>query len=70
MDLMKFTMLILAASAAAALSAQTRLAPVAVRGGETIAFVGDSITHNGYHQMFLKSPVYLKSAAIKTIRLI
>ena len=54
MDLMKFTMLILAASAAAALSAQTRLAPVAVRGGETIAFVGDSITHNGYHQMFLE----------------
>ena len=51
---MKFTMLILAASAAAALSAQTRLAPVAVRGGETIAFVGDSITHNGYHQMFLE----------------
>lgn len=54
MDLMKFTMLILAAIAAAALSAQTRLAPVAVRGGETIAFVGDSITHNGYHQMFLE----------------
>ena len=54
MDLMKFTMLILAASAAAALSEQTRLAPVAVRGGETIAFVGDSITHNGYHQMFLE----------------
>ena len=40
--------------AAVSLSAQTRLAPVAVRDGDTIAFVGDSITHNGYHQMFLE----------------
>ena len=51
---MKFLMRILPMLAAAAISAQTKLAPVAVRDGDTIAFVGDSITHNGYHQMFLE----------------
>ena len=30
------------------------LRPSPCAGGETIAFVGDSITHNGYHQMFLE----------------
>ena len=64
MDLMKFAMLILAAIAAAALSAQTRLSPVAVREGETIAFVSDSITHNGHHQMFLEYYYTRNRAAI------
>lgn len=49
---MKFAIVILAALAALSASAKTE--PKAFRDGDTISFVGDSITHNGYHQMFLE----------------
>ena len=51
---MKFAIVILAALAALSVSAKTQLHPKAVRDGDTVSFVGDSITHNGYHQLFLE----------------